>query len=367
MMVAPDSADIATADGARLTATSPGYCKAACESGLLAFCQFAIVPNDVSVGLLSMITQIAAKNDTTTHVIKIEDVVRDFNVNNALQPCPRGDVVVDHGKVLNSGKQCLSAIGPRAQGSVVRASLSTSQNVVADVSSSPGLALFPDTTSGFELSFDDANLQRNFGGPISVAAQTAMKADIAVTIKRDADKPPCADIRADVVRQTDFYKAVKIATANAALVAKALDDLEPFMTKAAANKKAPDDAQTRASLAPLTDEYHAMLEALDSTDKTRVQALGYTATAGTLKGTLKVEHILMLQDVHLCHKQLVSAGMPGPEHFYPPIDPNVPLSVDSLADREKQAGRYLLCRFGYEQFPEALKNVLTELERRLVK
>jgi hypothetical protein len=113
--------DVRDTAGNIISSSDPSYCKNACESGSLAFCTFATVPNGVSTGLLSTITNVAASN-TGNRTIAIADIVTRFGVSggsSALKACPRQDLVINYGNVYNYCQQC-STITNNYQPTILR-------------------------------------------------------------------------------------------------------------------------------------------------------------------------------------------------------------------------------------------------------
>jgi hypothetical protein len=257
-------------------------------------------------------------------------------------------------------------MNPKSSAARVNVSLAAADNVVSDIASVPGYATFPDATQGFALNFEDQNLQRAFGGDISVAAQS-LGTDIAVTIKRETGTPPCADVRPDVAVRTNFHRVVRIAAANPQLVSRAIQDLRPFAARLPtdASPQADDIASSYPSLSPLVDQHDLMVRSLSTEDVNRISNLRYAADVGGSSSSATTVQMLMLMDIHLCHTQLVNAGMPGPEGFYPELNLSGENPAAAVEFRDKQAGRYLLCRFGYDQIPDNLKAVLRQESERL--
>lgn len=344
-------------DVGKMDASSIGFCEAACKAGSATFCPIAIVPDSVSLGLLTTMGAIAKSGDLTDRRIPIASIEKNFGVENALGPCPRGDILVRSGKILNSGASaCVAGVDPLKDDAKIDARLTTDPIVIADIAANPGYLTFMEEGRGFNLSMIDQGINDLFGGSLSYAA-TARETTMAVTLKRPAgEKQPCIGIEGLATTASSFHEAALALTKDPDVLSTAVRDAVSIVSKAGLDAQpSQDDPAIAARLLPLTTEYERLLNGPDSAAKDELTSTQYEVDIDGEKFRLSLAQALLFVDLDICQASLASISDQELPAMLPILDPAVGLSGVEMEKRERLAGEILLCRYGYKALPESLR------------
>ncbi|WP_421693942.1 hypothetical protein [Aestuariivirga sp.] len=335
-----------------------GRCQAACKAGSGTFCPSAIVPNSVSLGLLTTMAAIAGSGDLSDRTIPISTIEKNFGVSNALGSCPRGDILVRSGKILNSGSECVAGVNPLKEDKKVDADLTTDPVVIADIAANPGFLTFSEERKGFMLSMVDKGVNDLFGGSLSYAA-TARETTVAVTLKRpEGQEQPCIGVEGIATASSSFHETARLLSANPEILSSAVRDAKSIIGKLSPESKAPsdDDAdEIEPRLLPMTAEYERILNGPDSAEKTSLRNTMYDVAIEGVNYGISLPQALLFVDLDICQKSIGTISDQDLPKLIPVLDPIVGLSSGEMDKRERLAGEILLCRYGYNSLPKVLR------------
>lgn len=344
---------------AALDRNSPTLCRDACAEGSATSCPTVMVPNSVSLGLLTTMSQIADEGDLTDRLIPISQVEKNFGVEGGLAACPRGDLLVRNGQLLNSGERCDAEIDPMAD-SRIEATLFTDPVVIADLLKNPGMLTFAEDAKGFGLDFVRDDFDTLFGGSLSTAA-VARKTSIAVTMKRPAgEDQPCVAVEGISTRASSFHSVAKLLSLKPDIMTSAMDVVSSAVPSTDASDTETDVAAETKSLLPLTSEYRRLLSDGDPATASRLKSSNFPVTTDEGEFVISLPQALLFMDLEICNRQLSGKTSSEIVEMLPLLRPDVEMPASDMEAREQLAGELLLCRFAYESLPSELKAAMSK-------
>jgi hypothetical protein len=352
----PPTTPVPTESGTQLTPADPAYCKTACElpdGKRFAYCPDAIVPNDVQFGLLALTSELAETKYTQPQVIPITDVYKRFNIVRSSQDCMRNDVIWDNNVVLNSGVECTADVSGSVAGVEIGAALQTPKQIRAKTGNPFGFAVFDDPSQTFRLKVE-ASLNDAFGGPIAIASR-AQGVNVAVAVD-SAKGRSCMSVTARAGVETHLHQTLLTLASNPRIVSTGFADARRLASQEMVAPQLTADP-SNIQMFPLTAAVSSA-HALNSSGG-RARYLGANSFA---RSAVSLTDVMRIVDMVRCNEWAHGKSYEQLSQLIPPIEASDNISPKALAERDRIAGQLVLCVFGADAIPAAVRTqISTEL------
>jgi hypothetical protein len=341
----------------------PGFCSALCSADdQIGRCPRAIIPNDVSTGIVSLAVDLAEKPNAPDQIITMDDLVKRFNATQGAMSCQRDPIIYAGGSLDNSGTQCITLVS--ANKGAIKADFTVKTVIHSDVKSVPKVASFSNPDQTMNIKVNDDAWNKLVGGNIQTAARIA-STDIAAKTANDVRKS-CIRMRPRVVEDRKLDDVVDGLERDPSIVARAVGDIKAL--KLSFSNLPAEISQTDAGypqLMPISEQLKTLATSATASAAGTYRSKQYAVTAKSRAIVLRPEDVAVALDMYVCSAGIGTVTYSDYDRFFPTIVSALDATAELMETRDRLAGKLLLCTYGAERLSptvrEALKQGIAEL------
>ncbi|MHC2467405.1 hypothetical protein [Bradyrhizobium embrapense] len=347
---------VKAASGVTIARDDPNFCSAACTpDDSFGKCPRAVIPNDVSAGLLSLAVDFAETPNVPDQQISMPDLAKRFNASSAAIGCDRDPVVYSGGVLSNSGHQCVTLVSANKQ--ALKAELTLADTIQGDVKTTPKIAAFQNKNMSLKLA--DQNWDKLFGGDILTASR--VKATDIATKTSNTNSSGCFRLRPAVAEDKHLDDLAAALNADPSVIDKAVSDIRKVQSSI--SSPLPDADTTDSGypqLMPLSEKLEHLVAAADTSSAQAFRSKTYEVSAGGRRVSIRPSDVVTALDMYVCSSNLGKIGVEDYDKFFPKLNARVDITDENMAKRDRLAGKLILCTYGAELFADTTKAALKD-------